>query len=79
MGSDAKDVRDLTEPFYQLVETQPKTHAPPRIRFHWGECERDDEGHYDYYRCFQAIVESVASRSLHSLARKELHCEQPCR
>src|SRR5215469_1517556 len=32
-----KDVRDLTAPFYQLVKIQSNTHAPPRIRFVWGQ------------------------------------------
>jgi nucleoid-associated protein YgaU len=48
MGEDARDVRDLTGPFYQLVKMQPKTHAPPRIRFIWGQG-----------LAFKAIVESV--------------------
>jgi hypothetical protein len=52
MGGDAKDVRDLTTPFYQLVKTQPKTHAPPRIRFAWGGLE------------FKAIVESIQQEFL---------------
>jgi hypothetical protein len=44
----ATDVRTLTEPFYQLVKQQPRTHAPPRIRFTWGEG-----------LAFKAIVESI--------------------
>ena len=32
----AQDVRDLTEPVYQLVQIQSHTHAPPRVRFFWG-------------------------------------------
>lgn len=37
MGEGATDVRERTEPFYQLVKIQPKTHAPPRVRFTWGQ------------------------------------------
>jgi nucleoid-associated protein YgaU len=44
----ATNVRTLTDPFYQLVKQQPKTHAPPRIRFTWGEGLE-----------FKAIVESI--------------------
>jgi nucleoid-associated protein YgaU len=32
----AVDVRTLTEPVYQLAQIQPKTHAPPRVKFFWG-------------------------------------------
>lgn len=35
-GVAAIDVRLRTGPIYQLVKVQPKTHAPPRVRFHWG-------------------------------------------
>ena len=45
------DVRILTTPFYQLVKVQPKTHAPPRIRFIWGAG-----------LSLRAIVESVERR-----------------
>jgi nucleoid-associated protein YgaU len=48
LGDDAQDVTQLTNPFYQLVKIQPKTHAPPRIRFTWGDG-----------LSFKAIVESV--------------------
>ncbi len=37
MGADAEDVRAFTEPLHQLVKVQPETHAPPRIRFSWGQ------------------------------------------
>ena len=47
MGEVALDVRVLTTPIYQLVKLQPRTHAPPRIRFFWGSLN------------FKAIVESV--------------------
>jgi Contractile injection system tube protein/LysM domain len=47
MGEVALDVRVLTNPFYELVKLQPRTHAPPRIRFFWGSLN------------FKAIVESV--------------------
>src|SRR5688572_32593262 len=36
MDEVAVDVRLRTNAFYQLVKIQPKTHAPPRIRFTWG-------------------------------------------
>lgn len=37
MGEDpVTDVRTLTEPVFQLVKIQAKTHAPPRLRFSWG-------------------------------------------
>ena len=48
MGENVTDVRDLTKPFYQLVKIQPKTHAPPRIRFIWGQG-----------LSFNAVVDSV--------------------
>jgi Contractile injection system tube protein/LysM domain len=48
LGEGADDVTRLTNPFYQLVKIQPKTHAPPRIRFTWGQG-----------LSFKAIVESV--------------------
>jgi nucleoid-associated protein YgaU len=48
MGESATDVRDRTNAIYQLVKIQPKTHAPPRIQFVWGEG-----------LAFKAIVESV--------------------
>jgi hypothetical protein len=37
LGDGADDVTKLTNPFYQLVKIQPKTHAPPRVRFTWGQ------------------------------------------
>jgi len=38
MGEDqVTDVRTLTDPVYQLVKIQGNTHAPPRIRFSWGQ------------------------------------------
>jgi hypothetical protein len=48
MGADATDIRERTRSIYQLVKLQPKTHAPPRIRFRWGAGIS-----------FQAIVETV--------------------
>src|SRR5829696_6685587 len=36
MGAAAVSVELETKKFYQLVKIQPKTHAPPRLRFHWG-------------------------------------------
>jgi hypothetical protein len=45
------DVRVLTDPVYQLVKIQSKTHAPPRIRFIWG-----------LGLSFRAIVESVQQK-----------------
>jgi Contractile injection system tube protein/LysM domain len=42
------DVTTMTDQIYQLVKIQPETHAPPRIRFIWGEG-----------LTFQAIVESI--------------------
>ncbi len=50
MGSEATSVTLLTEKFYQLVKIQPRTHAPPRITFIWGDL------------FFDAIVESVQQR-----------------
>lgn len=47
----ARDVRRLTAPFYQLVKIQPETHAPPRIRFTWGQG-----------LSFKAIVDSVQQK-----------------
>jgi nucleoid-associated protein YgaU len=51
MGEQARDVRDLTKSIYQLVKIQPKKHAPPRIRFTWGQG-----------LSFKAIVESVQQK-----------------
>ncbi|HVR97153.1 MAG TPA: LysM peptidoglycan-binding domain-containing protein [Thermoanaerobaculia bacterium] len=51
MGDAAVDVRTLTRSIYELVKIQPKTHAPPRIRFTWG-----------LGLTFDAIVESVQQR-----------------
>src|SRR3546814_19948410 len=36
MDESARDVREQTRSIYQPVKIQPKTHAPPRIRFRWG-------------------------------------------
>jgi nucleoid-associated protein YgaU len=51
MAELALDVRLLTRPIYELVKIQPKTHAPPRIRFVWG-----------LGLSFKAIVETVQQR-----------------
>jgi phage tail protein X len=51
MGDDATNVETLTGEFYQLVKIQPETHAPPRIRFTWGEG-----------LSFKAIVESIQQK-----------------
>lgn len=51
MGEGAISVTTLTAPFYQLCKLQPKTHAPPRIRFTWSEA-----------LSFKAIVESVQQK-----------------
>lgn len=48
VSAGAQDVRNLTEPFYQLVKIQSNTHAPPRIRLVWG-----------VGMMFSAVVESV--------------------
>lgn len=45
------DVRDLTRPVYELVRIQGNTHAPPRIRFVWGQG-----------LSFRAIVESIQQK-----------------
>lgn len=45
------DVRLLTNSMYQLVKIQPRTHAPPRVRFIWGAGLQ-----------FKAIVESVQQK-----------------
>jgi len=50
MGEGAEDVRKRTRAIYQLVKMQPGTHAPPRVRFSWGELS------------FRAIVETVQQR-----------------
>jgi hypothetical protein len=51
MGETSKDVTDLTKSVYQLVKIQPRTHAPPRVRFTWGQG-----------LSFKAIVESVQQK-----------------
>jgi nucleoid-associated protein YgaU len=51
MGEAAVDVRNQTKAIYQLVKMQPRTHAPPRIRFTWG-----------LGLSFKAIVESVQQK-----------------
>lgn len=45
------DVRLMTRSIYQLVKIQPRTHAPPRVRFLWGIGLQ-----------FKAIVESVQQK-----------------
>jgi hypothetical protein len=52
MGDQATSVTTLTRSFYQLVKIQPKTHAPPRIRFSWGGDTLS----------FRAVVESVQQK-----------------
>ena len=47
MDDSAVSVTTRTEPFYQLVKMQSETHAPPRIRFCWGDLS------------FEAVVENV--------------------
>lgn len=37
MDEQASSVTKLTEQFYELVKQNPKTHAPPRCRFAWGQ------------------------------------------
>jgi hypothetical protein len=51
MGDSAADVRERTRSIYQLVKIQPRTHAPPRIRFTWGQG-----------LSFKAVVESVQQK-----------------
>jgi nucleoid-associated protein YgaU len=51
MGANARNVHELTDSIYQLVKIQPKTHAPPRITFSWGQG-----------LSFKAIVESVQQK-----------------
>jgi nucleoid-associated protein YgaU len=52
MGEDqVTDVRTLTDPVYQLVKIQGNTHAPPRVRFSWGQG-----------LSFRAIVESIQQK-----------------
>lgn len=51
LGANAKPVTDLTRSVYQLVKVQPKTHAPPRVRFAWGQG-----------LSFVAVVESVSQK-----------------
>jgi nucleoid-associated protein YgaU len=46
-----QDVRALTDPVAQLGRIQPKTHAPPRIRFIWGQG-----------LSFRAIVDNVQQK-----------------
>jgi nucleoid-associated protein YgaU len=48
MDENAVDVTTQTRAIYELVKIQPKTHAPPRIRFRWGRG-----------LSFRAIVEKV--------------------
>jgi hypothetical protein len=45
------DVRLMTNSIYQLVKIQPRTHAPPRVRFIWGAGLQ-----------FKAIAESVTQK-----------------
>jgi hypothetical protein len=51
LDESAQDVTTITEPFYQLVKIQPKTHAPPRVRFSWG-----------MGLSFKAIIESIQQK-----------------
>jgi hypothetical protein len=52
MGDDATDVRVMTNPVYQLVKIQSRTHAPPRVQFQWGEGGIS----------FHAVVESIQQK-----------------
>lgn len=49
--SPVRDVRQLTDPVYELVKMQGRTHAPPRVMFVWGT------GLW-----FRAIVESIQAK-----------------
>ena len=51
MGAGAVGVDEETKKFYQLVKIQPKTHAPPRLLFHWGKGLN-----------FRCIVESITQK-----------------
>ena len=51
LGAGAVSVTEQTSRFYQLVKIQPKTHAPPRLRFHWGSGI-----------VFDCIVESITQK-----------------
>jgi hypothetical protein len=51
MDDQVVDVRTMTRSVYQLVKIQSATHAPPRIRFVWGQG-----------LSFQAIVETVQQK-----------------
>lgn len=51
MDENATDVTKQTKAVYQLVKIMPETHAPPRVRFTWGEG-----------LSFQGVVESVQQR-----------------
>lgn len=51
LADGAVSVTEMTRSIYQLVKIQPKTHAPPRIQFVWGEGKHGLD--------FKAIVESV--------------------
>jgi hypothetical protein len=37
MVAGVKNLRDEVDDFLQLVQVQPKLHAPPRVRFSWGD------------------------------------------
>jgi nucleoid-associated protein YgaU len=37
MGDGARSVTEETDKFYRLVKQHQKTHAPPRVRFSWGD------------------------------------------
>jgi nucleoid-associated protein YgaU len=50
-GAGGVSVEEETRGFYQLVKIQPKTHAPPRLRFHWGRGIN-----------FECIVESITQK-----------------
>lgn len=46
-----QDVTKMTKPVYQMVKINPESHAPPRIRFRWGDGIS-----------FRAVVESVQQK-----------------
>ena len=46
----ARDVRTLTKPILHLAKVQPRTSAPPRIRFRWGNFS------------FEGIIESTKQK-----------------
>lgn len=66
-GADAKPVTEKTDPFYQLIKIEAKSHAPPIVLFSWGGDAFPGHRSYDTLAGqnrygFKGVVDSVKQR-----------------